>query len=449
MSWLSKMAQGLYTLLHRCGHLIRPAVKKDLEYLHPGEDQENLCRDYYVKKIEKSLVIIGAGCMLAIFLGVKAAGERKLEQGNALKRGNYTSDGKTVTVEADYDGKREQFEFLLEPYRLKPEETEECFQKFCEDLPQLVAGNNPSLQEVTERLRLQDQYDGYPFLVEWRSSDTGSVAIDGVVSPGQQEKDVVLTACISYGEQEWKEYLKVRVLCETLTPEEKKYRELARQLQDTEERTRMEEYLFLPESICGTPVKWQRTVDDHSLILAVGTLIVGGLIFFLRDQDLHTELERQRKSMKREYPDIVHKLALYLGAGMTLQGAFHKVAADYEQYKTAGGTRSSPVCEQMIYTCRELKSGVSESTAYEHFGKRTGLQEYIRLCAMLTQNLKKGSNSLLTRLRKEADESLTERVQSGKRLGEEATTKLLLPMAMMLAVVMIMVILPAFSSMGL
>lgn len=449
MKWLSKLAQGLYILLCRFGYAIRPTVKKDLEYLHPGEDQDNLCRSYYVDKIKKSLVIMLAGCVLASFLAVKAAGERRLEQGNALRREDFLSEGTKVTVEADYEGRREKFEFLLEPRRLSATEAEPYFQEFCEALPQLIAGTNGSLQEVTDNLKLLERYEGYPFLVEWRSGDISCITSDGVIKPGEQERNVVLTAYISYGEQEWKELLAVRVLPETLTPEEEKYQELAKQLQDTEEHTRMEEYLFLPESIHGMPVKWRRAVDDYSILLGAGALAVSGLIFFLSDRDLHTKLEQQRESMKREYPDIVHKLALYLGAGMTLQGAFHKVAIDYEKYREAGGTRSSPVCNQMIYTCRELKSGVSESTAYERFGKRTGLQEYIRLSTLLTQNLKKGSSSLLARLREEADRALAERVQAGKKLGEEATTKLLLPMAMMLAVVMIMVILPAFSSMGL
>lgn len=449
MKCLNKLAQGLYVLLCRYGNMIRPAVKKDLEYLYPGENHENMCHNYYISKIEKSLVIIGAGILLAIFLAVRAAGERKLEQGNALKREDFFSEGKKVTVEADYDGRRERFEFVLEPYHLNSEETEACYWEFCEELPQLITGTNSSLQEITDKLKLEERYEGYPFSVEWRSGDIDCITSDGVIKPGEQEKDVVLTAYISYGEQEWTELLAVRVLPEILTPEEEAYQQLAKQLQGTEERTRMEEYLLLPENIGGMPIKWQRAVDDYSIALGVGALIVGGLIFFLCDKDLHAKLELQRKSMKQEYPDIVHKLALYLGAGMTLQGAFHKVAADYEQYRAAGGTRASPVCEQMVYTCRELKSGVSESIAYERFGKRTGLQEYIRLSTLLTQNLKKGSSSLLDRLREEADRALTERVQAGKKLGEEATTKLLLPMAMMLAVVMIMVILPAFSSMGL
>lgn len=449
MKWIHKLAEWLYVLMCRLGHLIRPSVAKDLTYLYPGESTENICRIYYVKKLEKSLIILTSGCVLAIFFAVRTAGERKLEQGNILKRQGVLGDRESVTVEASFDGRREQFEILLEPLRFTEAEAEECLGEFCEELPQLIVGENVSLQEVSRKLNLREQYEDYPFTVEWQSSDTGCVTSQGEIKPGEQETDVLLTAHIGYGEQEWKWQLAVRVQAEDVSAEEQQYRELAKQLSDAEEHTRGEEALSLPENLDGIPVKWRRAVKDYSVLLCAGALLVSGLVFILGDRDLHAGLERQREYMRREYPDIVHKLALYLGAGMTLQGAFQKVAADYEKYRAQGRMRGSPACEQIVYTCRELKSGVSEDSAYEHFGKRIGLQEYIRLSTLMTQNLKKGNSSLLGRLREEADRALTERIQAGKKLGEEASTKLLIPMVMMLAVVMIMVILPAFSSMGL
>jgi len=94
-----------------------------------------------------------------------------------------------------------------------------------------------------------------------------------------------------------------------------------------------------------------------------------------------------------------------------------------------------------------LHSGISEGQSYEHFGRRTGLQEYIRLSTLLAQNLKRGNSTLLERLREEVEKSAEERLQQSKRLGEEAGTKLLVPMVLMLAVVMAMIMVPAFSSM--
>ena len=100
----------------------------------------------------------------------------------------------------------------------------------------------------------------------------------------------------------------------------------------------------------------------------------------------------------------------------------------------------------MVYTCRELLSGVSEGAAYEHFGRRTGLQEYIRLSTLLMQNLKRGNGTLLERLQEETQKANEERLQQGRKLGEEAGTKLLVPMVLLLAVVMIVLMIPAFAA---
>ena len=156
-------------------------------------------------------------------------------------------------------------------------------------------------------------------------------------------------------------------------------------------------------------------------------------IFFLMDKDLGDQVKKRRELLVLGYPDFVHGLALYLLAGMTIRAAFGKLGASNEL---------------AAYACREMQAGQSEHVAYEHFGKRAGPREYVRLSALLCQNLKKGTTALLARLEEEAYLSTEGRIQNGKRLGEEAETKLLIPMVMMLAAVMLMIMIPAFSMMG-
>ena len=68
------------------------------------------------------------------------------------------------------------------------------------------------------------------------------------------------------------------------------------------------------------------------------------------------------------------------------------------------------------------------------------------MSTLLTQNLKKGNRDLLKRLREEVSRAENEKVQTCKKLAEEASTKLLVPMVLFLVVVMVMVMLPAFLS---
>ena len=65
---------------------------------------------------------------------------------------------------------------------------------------------------------------------------------------------------------------------------------------------------------------------------------------------------------------------------------------------------------------------------------------------LLSQNLKKGTAGLLILLKAEALDALEERKRNARRLGEEAGTKLLLPMMIMLVIVMVIIMIPAFWS---
>ena len=102
----------------------------------------------------------------------------------------------------------------------------------------------------------------------------------------------------------------------------------------------------------------------------------------------------------------------------------------------------------MLYACNQLQAGISESRAYEMWAARTGLQDCARLSAMLVQNLKKGNAALLSRLKEEGDKALQEDLNLRRKKGEEAGTRLLVPMIMMMAIVMVLVMVPAFQSFG-
>lgn len=143
------------------------------------------------------------------------------------------------------------------------------------------------------------------------------------------------------------------------------------------------------------------------------------------------------------YPMVLNKLVLYLGAGMTVRGSFVKIAQDWQR---SGKKEGGEIYQEMLFACNELNAGVSESLVYQRFGQRTGLEEYTRLATMLSQNLKKGNTTLLLRLREESEKAQKENVHLKKKMGEEAQTKLLVPMIMMMTIVMVLVILPAFSA---
>lgn len=65
----------------------------------------------------------------------------------------------------------------------------------------------------------------------------------------------------------------------------------------------------------------------------------------------------------------------------------------------------------------------------------------------MSQNLRKGTKGLTQLLKAEALQAFEDRKANARKRGEEAGTKLLLPMFLMLSVVLVIVIVPAFLSM--
>ena len=173
--------------------------------------------------------------------------------------------------------------------------------------------------------------------------------------------------------------------------------------------------------------------------------IVLTLFLYVSEQEKKKqEIKLREMQLALDYPQMVSKFTLYLGAGMTVRKAWYRIVGDYESQKEIKGKRA--VYEEMIYTMHEIQGGSPEGECYEKFGERCGLQTYKKFAAILSQNLKKGTKGLTSLLNQEAKQAFEERKSLAKQLGEEAGTKMLIPMFLMLAVVLVIIVVPAFFS---
>lgn len=147
--------------------------------------------------------------------------------------------------------------------------------------------------------------------------------------------------------------------------------------------------------------------------------------------------------MLLDYPNLVTRLSLLLEAGMTVRKAFEKIALDYKRKKKGSGRCAY---EELLRAYYEMESGVMEERAYERFGRRCDHPKYRTLATLLIQNLKRGNRQLLDILEKESAEAFEERKRYARVQGEEAATKLLIPMTLMLMIVLVILIVPACIS---
>lgn len=443
-----RIAMYLYQKIYRFFPKLfsSPQVEKDLLQLYPGEPGEALKTSFYVKKMSVCLAVILVGTWIGAAGRFSAESGILLGEDGVILRNGYREGKLEISLAADYGQREMDFRVEVAPLLLSGEEAEALVEEFAAWLPGAILGKNKDLENVTFDLILEERYEDYPVSVSWESDNPGILSNEGQVFPVEEAEQIVLTAYMSYGSCRRTEEFRVTVATPQLPEEERLYQEMEEMLYKSQEESAGQEQWKLPAEWKGEGIRWKQIVDDNSLHLWAAAMAAAVLIFFFLDRDLHDRLEKRKKSLRREYPGIVHKLVLFVGAGMTVRGALQKMAGDYEA-KCRDGGRKSPAYEEVLYTCRELHSGISEGVCYEHLGRRTGLQEYIRLSALLAQNLKRGNSTLLERLRDEADKSAEERLQQSKKLGEEAGTKLLIPMVLMLAVVMAIIMIPAMSNM--
>lgn len=131
---------------------------------------------------------------------------------------------------------------------------------------------------------------------------------------------------------------------------------------------------------------------------------------------------------------------------MSVRGAFFKIADEYMNQRNTHCSETRYAYDELLVACRNMQSGMPEAEAYAQFGRRCGLSVYLRFSALLTQNLRKGNSRLLSRLSLEAAEAMEQHRAAVIAIGAEAGTKVLLPMVLLLIVVLIVLLAPAFLS---
>lgn len=417
-----------------------------LKTLQPEEGAEQQVRGYYLSLYSTLLMVVFAGDLLCLAAWGSAYGNAKLIDGNTLLRKAYGEGDVKVELLAEIPGIQEEaFDYVVKERRLTEEELERSYAQASELLPEAILGENERLEDVRKDLKLVSGLDGCPFRISWESEAYSLVNSDGTVHNEELVKGEVVTLTAQFRYEDWSRELAIHVQVNpvTYTPGEAIRLRIEELLREREEKTKSAEEMILPIQVGTEPIIWKEMVEDSSGYFLMLVLLAAGAICWGRGRELDHKLLARRRELLLDYPEIVNKLALYMGAGMTIRNAFLKMGGDYKKQKEE---RRRYVYEEILMTCHELQGGRSETEAYDHFGKRCQVQPYIRLSALLSQNIRKGSNDLLKMLRQEADSAFAERKNLAKKLGEEAGTKLLLPMMMMLCVVMVIIMIPAYFS---
>lgn len=224
---------------------------------------------------------------------------------------------------------------------------------------------------------------------------------------------------------------------------EQRQKELREIIEEYNQQKQDPDYYYLPDSWDGQTLKWQKPGESTGTLLAALALFAAVVLMLKKAREQQEEMAKRAEQLLMDYPSLIMKFTLLIQAGMTVRRAFQKISSDYLRNCPKEGRYAY---EAVTTTCHEMDSGVAELEAYRRFGERCGQMKYKTFSTILIQNLQKGGHRMADLLEKEALEAWDERKRKAKVMGETAATKLLVPMIMMLAVVMAIIMIPAFLS---
>lgn len=402
------------------------------------------------RKVSKVILV----CIMFIVLAVVMEyTDRELYESNKIKRNDPGDDSKEISLILSGDGVEEQ-EYDLEIYerRLTEFEAQEYFKEAIVEINDSFYLGEENANYVTEKVNPSDKYVEKMVKAEWTFSEN-IISDDGVIDEDRLEKyedyqqGVVVTAQVELQCQDYVEEYDFHfvVFPKKLSEQEQIIKQIGQSIAE-QLSIPGEEIVVLPNEIGGKKLTWKETSQHLVAKVIAVELIVIILICIMKQKKKSEELKKRKKDMELEYSEIVSKMAILLGSGMSVKQAWSNISARYLDKRKKNQVSEIPIYEEMLITEREINDGKSERIAYQNFCERVNIMCYHRLIRLLISSLDRGSRNICENLEQESEEAFEERKAVARRLGEEASTKMLLPMMIMMSIVIAVIIVPAILS---
>ena len=410
----------------------------------------------YLKKIFsdklKYWLIVIAGFMLFI---VCSTFLNNTEVSNYIQRPYVDEDDTEVKIEVEglLEGSQ-KIEIPVSKRVYSNEEVKEAMKKGMDEILKILPGENTSLQNITTDLNPVSELSDLGLSVKWDFGDSDiidiqgkvdnenlseSVDIDIGVTLSYERVDIDIGVTLSYESYEESYVIPARVMAKPMSADEGLIKRFKEYISVADKKSAGESGFYLPESFEGKKLVYHLEDSMNFHLIWIMGIIVAILLYLREKNNDRQKLEKKKRELLKDYPDIVSKLIVFIGAGLSVRQSWEGIVKDYE----SENKEKRYAYEEMAKSLARLKTGTQENVVYKEFGRSCLLRQYMKLASLLEQNRKSGISTLSTLLGMESQSAWEERLNLAKREGEELNTKLLLPLFMMLLIVMMMIIVPA------
>lgn len=439
MLWLKVPSEWKWRMKQRVKKNLRNQYAESEEWIQKETEQ------FFMKqgKIILSEVIIGIFLLIILIFGSLFSSKYIV-----LNRNLFGEGTKEVQISLKKDKKNKKITYRLGEQELSTTEIKKIYKEFFKKLKKEMAGANKGLDKVTRSLNLPENLEGYPFEITYEPSEDGYIFLDGALNKKEQQKlkkgefyTTYITAQISYRQYRQSKRYKVEIF-----PKEDTYRydlfsKVEQYLKRKEQKDRYGTQIKIPSSYKGIKIgNGQKGVGSWGvlvLFITLGLFIPVHNYISLREKGDECQVEAER-----DFPVIVHLLTLYMGAGLSFYSAVRRITYNYQSQKKENEQKKYAF-EKIIFMERQMNNGISQKEACHNWGMQFRTDSYQKLSLILIQSFTKGAKEASILMETEEKEAFRKRVDRARKEGEEAATRLLFPMILLLGEVMLLVMYPA------
>ncbi len=388
------------------------------------------------EKIRLALVYVLV-FLLALYMDLQGG---VLGSSNEIVREKVGGESIEIDLILDVEDIIQDHEISIEvtPKQVTEKEAEVYFSKVIETIEK-------DFTDIQKQIPVKDMYENGIVEAEWSFSPAGLIDAGGEVQKERiPQEGILINASVNLtcGAYEKLYQFPFRLEKTELSAREQLEIEMSAWI-EKEQETEGKETFQLPEELLGYKVNWSEKKEFLSLKILCLEVISVVLLMFARKKEQENAEKKRREQREYLYPEILNQLLILIEAGMTTRQAWQRMAYQYKEKQKKKLVEESEVYAAILQLDRRLQEGEKEKAAYESFAKQMDCMCYRKLVRLLVNNLEKGSRDLCQQLSLESKQAYEQRLLLAKKLGEEASTKMLIPLMLMMAIVMVIVMAPA------
>lgn len=382
------------------------------------------------------------------------------ESGILIKKEDYAGDKQEVLLSLTKEDEETEFSLSVSPQMYTKEEAYKKMEEAFSDLQEHLKGENADLTHVTSNLDIGLDREKYPFEMECISNQYTVLNNQGIVENEKThlknagytnlEEGIPVTFKITLYYEAYKKEKEFQIVVYEREPEEGEsvFSKVIARLEQLEKQAAGEKYVELPSVVEGVSIARKGERKIKAIHIWIFGFLFCSLLLLREYEGKKTEEKKRIENLQRSYPWFVNELVLLLGSGMQIKNIFSLLVHDYknQSQKNINAEYQKELIHELEIACRGFDMGMSEATVYYRLGRRLKLPCYIKLMTLLEQNVKKGSKGITAIIEQEESNALETRKNIARRYGEEAGTKLLGPMILLLLIIMLIIMMPAFMS---